>query len=148
MNPQFTAAARRKPDPWVPILVLVVIFGMMHDGLTSRGDDSGKLVQAAVFSKRTSVLDSANFRGGDVVAVFGANRVDLRRVAFDSEMPKIGAVALFGKVELIVPPGTRISGDSVPLLGSVRMHTDRVPETGPSLRLDAVALFGSVVVHN
>lgn len=148
MNTQFPVEARRRTDPWVPILVLIVIFGVLHDGMSSRFDDSGKSAQVAVFSRRTSVPDSRDFRGGDVIAVFGSNRIDLRRVSFSEGSPKIGAVALFGRVEVIVPPGSRITGESVPLLGKVDIRTDRTSELGPAIRLDAVAMFGSVVVHN
>jgi hypothetical protein len=148
MNPQPAVQVRRKPDPWVPILVLVVIFGVMHDGMSGRFDDSDKPSHVAVFSRRVYVPDTRDFRGGDVVAVFGSNRIDLRRVAFSEGTPKIGAVALFGKVEIIVPPGSRISGETVPLLGKVDLRTGRGSEIGPPIRLDAVAMFGSVVVHN
>jgi len=137
------ARYRRRSDGWVPLLIVIVVIGLLHDrSANSRlAGNNG----VAVFSSTSSVVDSKDFRAADAVAVFGHNRLDLRGASFTDIRPRVSAVALFGKVEILVPPGTRITGDSVPLLGRVeyRVHGGQ----GPSIEVDGVALFGSVVVR-
>jgi hypothetical protein len=142
MNPP-EVKYRRRSDGWVPLLIVIVVIGLLHDrSVNARMAGNGGV---AVFSSTSSIIDSKDFQSADAVAVFGHNRLDLRGASFAERRPRVSAVAVFGKVEILVPPGTRITGDSVPLLGRVeyRVHGGQ----GPSIEVDGVALFGSVVVR-
>ncbi|MEO8661982.1 MAG: hypothetical protein ABI693_26180 [Bryobacteraceae bacterium] len=134
---------RRRSDGWVPLLIVIVVIGLLHDrSVNGRlAGNSG----VAVFSSTSSVVDSKDFRSADAVAVFGRNRLDLRGASFAESRPRVSAVAVFGQVEIIVPPGTRITGESVPFLGRVEYRVRG--GQGPSIEVDGVALFGSVVVR-
>ena len=134
---------RRRTDGWLVLVAVIAAAGVLHDRASlDRASGTGGV---AIFSSLTSAMDSRDFRSADAVAVFGHNRLDLRRASFGAGRPHLSAVAIFGRVEVQVPPGTRISGGRVPILGRVEYRTRG--GDGPALEVDGVALFGSVVVR-
>lgn len=101
---------------------------------------------AVLFSGRSLVNSSRDFRGGSATAVFGGVDVDLTgaHIVDDAE---VEAVAVFGGVELLVPPGWRVLVDGPAIFGG---NENKVPTPlepdAPTLRVRATAVFGGVEV--
>jgi hypothetical protein len=143
MKVDVTAPPVRRHDAWVPVLIVIVVLGLIHDGRSGHAPNG-----VAVFSRNDSAVERDDFRSADLVALFGSSHLDTRRASFEARIPSVNAVALFGQVEVVVPRGTRVIGSRVPLLGSVRVRTSSGGDSGPEIRVDAVAIFGSIVIHD
>jgi hypothetical protein len=133
---------RRSQDAWVPVLIVIVVLGLVHDSRTGRTPNG-----VAIFSRSEAAIDRGDFHSADLVALFGSSHLDTRHASFEAGPPSVNAVALFGQVEVVVPRGTRVVGNRLPLLGSVRVRTSG-SDSGPEIRVDAVAIFGSIVIHD
>ncbi len=101
---------------------------------------------AVLFSGRSLVNSSPDFRGGSATAVFGGVDVDLTG-AHILDGAEVEAVAVFGGVELVVPPGWRVVVDGPAIFGG---NENAVPAPlepdAPTLRVRATAVFGGVEV--
>ncbi len=122
----------------------------MNPGFTSPG---GQYLHAeVVFSGTRQKLDTQDFLGGKVTAVFGGAEIDLRGAAMKREEVSIKAEAVFGGIELWVPAHwqTIVRGSGV--FGGFEDKTfPAVPGTSanpPRLVVTGSAVFGGVVVKN
>jgi predicted membrane protein len=106
----------------------------------------------AVFSGANRVIDSPDFRGGDIVAVFGGVRLDLRRAAMTLDRVVVDVSAVFGGVEIRVPENWSVSTKGVGIFGGFDDKTLH-PKPDPNgqireLVLTGAAVFGGTSVSN
>ncbi|MFT3826979.1 MAG: DUF5668 domain-containing protein [Chitinophagaceae bacterium] len=109
-------------------------------------DDAIDIV--SVFSGVKRTIYSKNFRGGEVVCVFGG--ADINLIQADIATPVIiEVVQIFGGVKLIVPPHWTIRTEATPIFGSV--EDKRPPMNAGSdkvLIIRGVVLFGGVEIKS
>ncbi len=74
--------------------------------------------------ERTSA--AAEFRGGDLIAVMGGGKVDLRNATMAGSEAVIDVVAFMGGVELLIPKTWAVDPHVIPIFGGVgdRSHCD------------------------
>lgn len=107
----------------------------------------------AIFGGGRRQVDSQQFRGGQVTAVFGGYQVDLRSAAVaDGQPALIEANAVFGGIEIIVPRTWTVEARGAGVFGGFSDET-RPPlpqEVTRQQRLivTGAGVFGGVVVKN
>ena len=123
---------------------------------TSSGDASAAdtLREWVVFGGIKRRLDTPNFQGGEMVAVFGGIEVDLRRANIADTVKEvvIDANATFGGIELKVPENWRVITRGFGIFGGYEDKT--IPPrpqdgvTAPTVVITGYAIFGGVAVQN
>ena len=123
---------------------------------TSSGDASAvdTLREWVVFGGIKRRLDTPNFQGGEMVAVFGGIDVDLRRANIADTVKEvvIDANATFGGIEVKVPETWRVITRGFGIFGGYEDKTipPRPQEgvTAPTVVVTGYAIFGGVAVQN
>jgi predicted membrane protein len=72
----------------------------------------------AIFGGNKKIMVSKNFKGGEIVSVFGGNEINLSKCDITGRV-KIEIVQVFGGTKLVVPANWRIQTDMVSILGGM-----------------------------
>jgi len=106
----------------------------------------------ALFGGGRRRIDSKQFRGGDVVCIFGGYQIDLRDAVMAENKAVIDANAMFGGVEIWVPQNWTVEVVGHGIFGG---YDDKTlpPRISPAdkpqhLLLTGYAMFGGVTVKN
>ena len=115
----------------------------------STANDLGHFVLFSGIKRR---IESQDFKGGDIVAIFGGVNIDLRRAGITGERAVIDVNALFGGVDIRVPDSWRVVLKVMGIFGAFEDKTvpprpDPNVKT-PELLITGAALFGGVKVDN
>lgn len=113
-------------------------------------DDNDYIDSVNVFSSSKYPVYSKNFRGGDVVCVFGGCELNLTQADFEDTIT-LDVVAIFGGVKIIVPPNWIVKSELTPIFGGLEDKRSIVPMgEGPQkiIKIKGVALFGGVDIRN
>src|SRR5579872_1184564 len=122
---------------------------------SSQGSTSDKTLREwATFGGIKRRVDTNDFQGGEMVAVFGGIEIDLRRaqIAPGNKEVVIDANATFGGIELRVPENWTVIMRGIGVFGGYEDKTippresDRA--TAPRLVIKGYAVFGGVSVQN
>jgi predicted membrane protein len=141
-----------------PLALIVIGLMLVWRTVEGRGASetpapSGDVVnQFAAFGGGEIKSDAKDFRGGEVLAIFGGYQVDLRKASIEGGPAVLNANALFGGIEIRVPPSWRVSLDGLPILGGYTDETEHpdVQDGQPvkELVVKGFAMFGGVAVKN
>jgi predicted membrane protein len=103
-----------------------------------------------IFSGTKKVILSKNFKGGDIVNIFGGCEIDLTQA--DMTTPAVLEVtAIFGGATLIVPSNWAIKSEAVTIFGGIGDKRKIVPTTeSPSktLVLKGTMIFGGMEIRS
>jgi predicted membrane protein len=132
------------------MLVWRTLEGTPASGTPERSGDV--LNRFAAFGGGEVKSDAVNFRGGDVLAIFGGYQVDLRKAAIETGPAVLNANALFGGIEIKVPASWRVRVDGLPILGGYSDETEHPDvkdgQAVEDLLVRGFAMFGGVAVKN
>jgi predicted membrane protein len=121
-------------------------------GSSSGATSSSLLSEWAVFSGVRRRVDSQEFAGGEVTAVFGGAEIDLRGAGMTKEEVIIDVNAVFGGVEIYAPDTWEVVMRGAPIFGGYDDGTTlprRVEgKKTPRLIIAGSAVFGGVSVKN
>jgi len=101
----------------------------------------------AIFSGTEKQVTSQKFRGGEINAIFGSIKLDLRNAKIAAEGCKLSADAIFGSIEIYVSPDVTVNLKGSQILGSINNHASSV-EGGPTIAIKGDAIFGSIRISN
>lgn len=106
----------------------------------------------AIFGGSKRQVDSQDFRGGDLSAMFGGVELDLRKAAIAADVAVIDVSAMFGGIEIRVPETWSVESKGVGILGGFSDET-RQPTPDPAVKpqrlvVTGTALFGGVAIKN
>lgn len=93
---------------------------------------------------------SQNFKGGDVIAVFGGADINLTQADFEGVI-KLDVVAIFGGVKIIIPSGWEVKSEVTAIFGGIddkRTLGVAAVEPRKVLIIEGVAMFGGVDIRN
>jgi predicted membrane protein len=123
-------------------------------GSSEGATSDNTLREWATFGGIKRRVDTQDFQGGEMVAVFGGIEIDLRRagIAPGTKEVVIDANATFGGIELRVPENWNVIMRGIGVFGGYEDKTipPREPEraTAPRLVIKGYAVFGGVSVQN
>jgi len=103
-----------------------------------------------VFGGAHQKFYSKNFKGGDVVAIFGGCELNLSQADFQDTIT-LDVVAIFGGVKIIVPPTWEVKSEVVAIFGGMDDKRAVAPfGDGPRkiLVIKGLAMFGGVDIKN
>lgn len=110
----------------------------------------GELVDAAaVFGSVKKNIYAKNFKGGEVVAVFGGAEINLMNADFTGEI-KLEIVNVFGGTTLFVPANWQIRTEAAAILGAIE-DKRREPASVTAdkvLVLDGFVMFGGIDIKS
>ena len=103
-----------------------------------------------IFSGTKKVILSKNFKGGDIVNIFGGCEIDLTQA--DMTTPAILEVtAIFGGATLIVPSNWAIKSEAVTIFGGIgdkRKITPSTESPSKTLVLKGTMIFGGMEIRS
>ncbi len=105
----------------------------------------------AIFGGGLMRVESQNFKGGTLTAIFGGREINLRTAQIAPEGCVIDVFAMFGGTKLIVPDDWQVKSDALSLFGGFsdkrHIRPDEVKEN-KILLLKGVVMFGGVEVKS
>jgi predicted membrane protein len=119
-----------------------------------QGDPRTTLNEVAVFGGIERRINSQDFQGGNINAIFGSVELDMRDATIIQDEVILEINSVFGSVELRVPDAWQISSRGQAAFGSFEDDTKNYrTENPPSptrklLILTGAAVFGSVQIKN
>jgi hypothetical protein len=131
-------------------------------GMRSHFSDTGnsnsfnrQSIDSSDFLRATAILGGFNrrcpsqqFRGGDVTAIMGGGKVDLREARLRDNAANIDVVALMGGVEILVPPNWIVESRLTPILGGFVDRTRQENQATQRLIINGTAIMGTITVSN
>ncbi len=135
-----------------PVLIIAVGLSIIfkqddtHFNSGKKYDDSDKLTDTVVFWGLDKNMDSKSFKGGEVNAVFGGAKIDLRNAQIDKDGAKLVLNAAFGGIDVFVPKDCNVETDGIGILGGWENHTKSRDVKSPVLEISGSAVFGGVEI--
>lgn len=121
-------------------------------GFTAATSGANYLHAECIFSGTRQKLETQDFLGGKVTAIFGGAEIDLRSAGTKREEISIRAEAVFGGIELWVPSHWHTIVRGTGVFGGFEDKTfPAAPGSSPNpprLLVTGAAVFGGVVVKN
>jgi hypothetical protein len=107
----------------------------------------------AFMANTTRTSTDRFFRGGEMGAILGQGRLDLRQAAIPpGATAVVDLFAMMAGHEIYVPPGWDVVSDAVLILAKVQDSRlppiERLPPNAPRLRLRGFAMIGEIVIRN
>lgn len=127
------------------IYIIVQQKGIVSD---SNGNETDFIDVTSVFGGTKSVVETKNFKGGQIVSAFGGPEIDLRRAEIGETDAVINVTVIFGGIDLHVPSEWNVINKVVPIFGGCddtriqRLEASEVPPK--TLIVKGLILFGGV----
>lgn len=141
-----------------PMIIIFIGFSILfkpHTNWNFGSDSSGSisskdsLNESVVFWGLDEVIKSDNFRGGQVDAVFGGFKLDLRGAQISKDDAQLEVNAVFGGGEILVSKGMRVEVETAAVMGGVvNKATTANNNDQPLLKIKATAVFGAIEIKN
>lgn len=145
------------PELWPLLLVLVgvyIIFGRKGTFRHStKSSDAGQTKNSndyvesiSIFGGSSKIVNSDNFKGGNIVSIFGGSEINLSNSKLAEGENNIEITAVFGGTTLIVPPDWNVELDVLPIFGGFGDKRMKDPnkkiQEGRKLLIKGIVLFG------
>ncbi len=139
-----------------PVLIIfigiVLILSNSNQGIIARLKNwrdktlvsNGDLIDdASVFGGGERIFHSLNFKGGEIVAIFGGSKIDLTQSTLAPGENKLEIVAIFGGTTLIVPNDWNIRVEAVNIFGGFTDKRRNLQvDHNKTLVISGIAIFG------
>jgi hypothetical protein len=102
----------------------------------------------AVMSGVARRIGSRDFLGGDLVAIMGGCKIDLREADIASSPARLDVFTMWGGIEIIVPERWGVDMHVLPFMGGADDHTAQPPDGAPRLVVRGMAVMGGIDVRN
>lgn len=150
------------PELWPLIFVLIglyIIFGRgccSHNRFSSKSTFEDSTGQPAsgndyvdsvnIFGGGNKVIHSDNFRGGNIVSIFGGSEINLSNCKLAEGENFIEVTAVFGGTTIIVPHDWKVILDVLPIFGGFGDKRSKDPnkafQEGRTLVIKGLVIFG------
>jgi hypothetical protein len=111
------------------------------------GDD--KVDTVSIFGNVKKTIYSKNFRGGEVVTIFGGAELNLTQADMQGPI-YLELVQIFGGTKLVIPPHWEIRSEAVAIFGGIEDKRPPNSITSPDkvLILEGTVLFGGIEIKS
>jgi predicted membrane protein len=136
-----------------PKAQIVHQFDEASGNFTDLGADESlddKIVQVAVFGGNKKIMVSKNFKGGEIISVFGGNEINLSKCDIHGKV-KIEIVQVFGGTKLIVPANWKIHSEIVSVFGGLddkRNLIDFDSDDSKILVIEGVSILAGIDIRS
>jgi len=114
----------------------------------NRGGDNW-LDTVSIFGTIKKTVYTKNFKGGDIVSIFGGAEINLTQADFEGKIV-IEMVQIFGGAKLIVPPHWQIRSEMVAVFGGI--EDKRTPQasydSNKVVVLNGTTFFGGIEIRS
>lgn len=120
------------------------------DKKEEKTDELDVLDSVSIFGGSEQNVFSKNFKGGDLIAIFGGCVVNLTQADFEGTIV-LDVVAFFGGIKIIVPSSWEVKSEVTAVFGGLDDKRSAVIPSETSrkvLKINGVALFGGVEIRN
>ncbi|NQU67167.1 MAG: hypothetical protein HQ510_04410 [Candidatus Marinimicrobia bacterium] len=139
-----------------PVLLVLLGISMVSKSRNKKVWTFSKTSEANSDTVHTSVLfggsnqsiNSEQFQGGDVQAIFGGIELDLKNVKVSESGAVLNLTALFGGVEITAPANCRVVMNGTPILGGMENRVNCEDDQAPVIQCNCTIAFGGIEVHN
>lgn len=138
----------------LPVVFVIIGLSVLWRGLFGRreadvaAEDAQVINSVAVMGGSRRTTATADFLGGDLVAVMGGVEIDLSRASIGAQAAVIDAFAMWGGVEIKVPKDWQVTSQGLPLLGAFEDNTEPPVDPRGRLIIKGFAIMGGVEVKN
>ena len=141
-------------DLW-PVLIIVAGVAMLWQALIGEAPGvsaNPRFDSIYVFGGGDRQVNTKDFKGGSLFAMFGGYKVDFRNADIDGDQAVLDASAIFGGGEIRVPETWQVSVHGVGVFGAYEDKTRRF-QPDPSkptktLVIRGIAMFGGIEIKN
>jgi predicted membrane protein len=122
--------------------------------ITPTADTDGKradnwLEVVTIFGNVKKLVYSKNFKGGDVVSIFGGAEINLTHADFNGNIT-IELVQIFGGAKLIVPPHWQIRSEMIAVFGGIedKRPPQNTYDEDKVIILNGTTFFGGIEIRS
>lgn len=138
---------------WPTILILIglaIILNRGRIGTPFKSTDSSSPTVFASFGEQNSRISNQEFKGGEVSAMFGGSKLDLREARISQPPARIQTTTMFGGVEIFVPSDWDVDLQTVNFFGgsSDHRHGNIPPKQTPDLIVSGTVMFGGLEIKS
>jgi predicted membrane protein len=113
-----------------------------------RTDTATGIDMMAILGGSKHVSTTADFKGGQALAVMGGCEIDLRKASIAEEEAVIDVFAFWGGIEIRVPEEWEVVNRGSAFLGAIDNKTHSVPGATQRLAVTGTVVMGGVEVKN
>lgn len=112
--------------------------------------NSGYLHDVSLFGGGIKIIQSKNFKGGNITAFMGGSEFDLRHVEFASNVAVIDVFTLFGGTKFIIPENWAVQSDAISILGgfSDKRAVSMTPAEDNILVIKGMVMLGGIEIKS
>ncbi|NTU73204.1 cell wall-active antibiotics response protein [Candidatus Roizmanbacteria bacterium] len=136
---------------FLPAVLIVIGLNMLSGRKAFSGSiepsavSQSEIKELVIFSGFNKVVESNEFAGGKVMAIFGGGDLDISSVKPESKTVEMEVGAIFGGVKLTVPKDWKVVSEGVAILGGFDNKAGS-SKSSTVLKIKGVAIFGGVEV--
>lgn len=110
----------------------------------------GFLEDTSIFGGGVKVIQSKNFKGGNITAIFGGSEFDMRNVEMANDIAVIDIFTIFGGTKIIVPENWAVQSDAFALFGGLsdKRRVIIKEQAGNRLIIKGLVIFGGVEIKS
>jgi predicted membrane protein len=131
---------------WIGIRILTgVDIGEAKNQIETQEE---RINRVLIFSGINRKYTTKNFKGGEVVAVFGGGEIDLTEAKAEASNVPLEVVAVFGGLKVKVPQSWSVKTEGIGILGGFDDKTKLEGKKAADVIVKGVAIFGGVEITN
>ncbi|MBN2637919.1 MAG: hypothetical protein JXR65_02380 [Bacteroidales bacterium] len=121
-----------------------------HSGEPHEKGADGFLEDASIFGGGIKVIQSKNFKGGNITAIFGGSEFDMRDVEMANDIAIIDVFTIFGGTKIIVPESWSVQSDAFAMFGGLsdKRRISIKDQAGNKLIIKGLVIFGGVEIKS
>jgi predicted membrane protein len=117
-------------------------------GMHETVDSSDYIEATAILGGFNRKCASQQFRGGDVTAIMGGGKLDLREAQMQADEAVIDVFTIMGGMEIQIPANWTVEQGFVPILGGYDDKTQKTGVNGKRLLLHGTTIMGGISITN
>lgn len=137
-----------------PLIILYVGFSMLMRSKGKSGmvfssidsTDDAYIEASAIFGAVEKVAYTDNFKGANIMSIFGGVDLDLRQVKAVDAGCSINITVLFGGAEIIVPEDWNVIITGTPIFGGLEDKTRGSEKSSTNVTVNCTVAFGGLEI--